>query len=374
MSDSERFMRRALELAARGLGRTSPNPAVGAVVVRGGAIVGEGYHRRAGEAHAERIALANAGDAAPGAEMFVTLEPCCHHGRTPPCTDAIIEAGIRRVVYALRDPDPRCAGGGEAALLAAGVEVQSGLLAEDAARILEGYVRHRRTGRPLVTVKLAMSLDGRIATRSGDSRWITGERSRRLVHGMRDRSDAVIVGVGTVLADDPALTTRGVPGGRDALRVVVDSRARTPDSATVIGRESPAGCIIACTGSAPPERVEALRAAGAQVLVLPERAGHVDLPALMDALGERGALNVLIEGGGGLVAGALEAGIVDRMVLFYAPIIIGGREAVPGVGGMGPERVADALRVRDLTITRVGPDLLVEGYLTPKAELRCSPD
>ena len=374
MSDPERFMRRALELAARGLGRTSPNPAVGAVVVRDGAIVGEGYHRRAGEAHAERIALGNAGDAARGAEMFVTLEPCCHHGRTPPCTDAIIEVGIRRVLYALRDPDPRCAGGGEAALLAAGVEVRGGLLAEEAARILEGYIRHRRTGRPLVTVKLAMSLDGRIATRTGDSRWITGERSRRLVHGMRDRSDAVMVGVGTVLADDPALTTRGVPGGRDALRVVVDSRARTPDSATVIGRESPAECIIACTGAAPPERVEALRAAGAQVLVLPERAGHVDLTALMDALGERGALNVLIEGGGGLVAGALEAGVVDRVMLFYAPIIIGGREAVPGVGGAGPERVADALRLRDLTTTRVGAELLVEGYLAPKAELRCSPD
>jgi len=367
-------MRRALELAARGLGRTSPNPAVGAVVVRDGAIVGEGYHRRAGEPHAERVALANAGEAARGAEIYVTLEPCCHHGRTPPCTDAIVEAGIAGVIYALRDPDPLCAGGGEATLRAAGVDVLGGLMGEEAGRLLEGYIRHRRTGYPLVTVKLAMSLDGRIATRTGDSRWISGEQSRRIVHELRDRCDAVMVGVGTVLADDPALTTRDVPGGRDALRVIVDSRARTPASARVIHGDSAAGCLIACTDAAPSDRVQALRDAGAEVLALPERAGHVDLGALMDSLGARGALNVLIEGGGGLVAGALEAGVVDRMMLFYAPVIIGGKEAVAGVGGTGVARVADAPRLRDVTTRRIGDDLLVEGYLTPKAELRCSPD
>ena len=371
---SDRFMKRALELAACGLGRTSPNPAVGAVVVRDGAIVGEGYHRRAGEPHAERVALANAGEAARDAQIYVSLEPCCHHGRTPPCTDAIAEAGIASVVYALQDPDPLCAGGGEAALRAAGIDVQGGFMAEEAGRLLEGYIRHRRTGRPLMTVKLAMSLDGRIATRTGDSRWISGEQSRGIVHRLRDRCDVVMVGAGTVLADDPSLTTRDVPGGRDALRVIADSRARTPASARVIHQESDAGCLIACTDAAPPERVQALRDAGAEVVVLPERAGRVDLGALMDELGARGALNVLIEGGGGLVAGALEAGVVDRMLLFYAPLIIGGEDAVAGVAGAGVARVADAPKLRDVTTRRVGDDLLVEGYLTPKAELRCSPD
>lgn len=361
-------MRRALELAERGLGRTSPNPAVGSVVVREGVIVGEGYHRRAGEPHAERIALGNAGEAARGADIYVTLEPCCHHGRTPPCTDAIIAAGIERVIYAMEDPDPRCAGGGEAALRAAGIEVEGGLLREDARNLLAGYIRHRLTGRPLVTVKLAMSLDGRIATRTGDSQWISGEQSRRIVHDMRNRCDAVMVGVATVLADDPALTTRNIPDGRDALRVIVDSRARTPAEAQVVREEGDAGCLIACTKSALPDRVRVLRDAGAEVLMLPERAGHVDLAALMDALGERGALSVLIEGGGELVAGALEVGVVDRMMLFYAPVIIGGREAVPGVGGRGAAEVADALRLHDVTTRRVGDDLLVEGSLKQEAE------
>jgi diaminohydroxyphosphoribosylaminopyrimidine deaminase / 5-amino-6-(5-phosphoribosylamino)uracil reductase len=363
-----RFMRRALELAERGLGRTSPNPAVGSVIVRDGAIVGEGYHLRAGGPHAERIALANAGDAAHGADIYVTLEPCCHHGRTPPCTDAIIEAGIARVFYAMEDPDPRCAGGGEAALVAAGIEVHAGLLRDEARRMLAGYINHRLTGRPLVTVKLAMSLDGSIATRSGDSQWISGEQSRRVVHQMRNRCDAVMVGVGTVLADDPALTTRNLPEGRDALRVIVDSRARTPADAQVIHEDSDAGCLIACTASASPDRVSVLRDAGAEVRVLPEWGSHVDLAALMDALGERGALSVLIEGGGELVAGALEAGVVDRMMLFYAPLIIGGRDAIPGVGGLGAELVADAVRLCDVSTRQTGADLLVEGAVAGEVE------
>lgn len=361
-------MRRALELAERGLGRTSPNPAVGSVVVRDGAIVGEGYHLRAGGPHAERIALAHAGDAASGADIYVTLEPCCHHGRTPPCTDAIIEAGIERVFYATEDPDPRCAGGGEAALTQAGIEVRSGLLRDEARRMLAGYISHRLTGRPLVTVKLAMSLDGRIATRSGDSQWISGEKSRQIVHEMRNRCDAVMVGVGTVLADDPALTTRDVREGRDALRVIVDTRARTPADAQVIHEQSEAGCVIACTASAPPDRVSVLRDAGAEVRVLAERGGHVDLAALMDALGERGVLSVLIEGGGELVAGALEADVVDRMMLFYAPLIIGGRNAVPGVAGIGAQQVADAVRLRDVSTRQVGADMLVTGSVAREAE------
>lgn len=360
---SERLMRRALELAARGLGRTSPNPAVGAVVARGEVIVGEGFHRRAGEPHAEPIALGHAGEAARGADLYVTLEPCCHHGRTPPCTDAIIAAGIARVFYAMRDPDPRCAGGGEAALRAAGIAVEGGLLRAQAERLLAPYIKHRRTGRPLVTLKLAMSLDGRIATRTGDSRWITSEQARRRVHLMRDRADAVLVGVGTVLADDPALTTRGVPDGRDALRVIADRDARTPPTARVVAQESSAGCLIAAGVGAAPDRVRALQAAGAEVLALPATETGVDLRALAPALGERGILSVLLEGGGTLAWGALTAGMVDRVAFFYAPIIIGGVSATPGVGGPGVERVADALRLRDITVTHIGPELLIEGAI-----------
>lgn len=360
---NERLMRRALELAARGLGRTSPNPAVGAVVARGDVIVGEGFHRRAGEAHAEPIALAHAAGAARGADLYVTLEPCCHHGRTPPCTEAIIAAGIARVFYAMRDPDPRCAGGGEAALRAAGIAVENGLLRAEAECLLAPYMKHRRTGLPLVTLKLAMSLDGRIATRTGDSRWITSERARALVHLMRDRADAVMVGVGTVLADDPALTTRGVPDGRDALRVIADRGARTPPTAQVVAQDSAAGCLIAAAAGASPERVRALRAAGAEVLALPATESGVDLRALTMVLGARGVLSVLLEGGGTLAWGALAAGIVDRVALFYAPIIIGGADAVPGVAGLGVERVADALRLSEMTVTHVGPELLVEGAI-----------
>ena len=354
-------MRRAIELSRLGVGRTSPNPAVGAVVVRGDAVVGEGYHRRAGEPHAEALALRNAGDAARGADIYVTLEPCCHQGRTPPCTQAIIEAGIARVFYACPDPDPRCAGGGHAALQAAGIEVQGGVLAREAVAVNEAYLRHKRTGLPLVTLKLAMSLDGKVATRTGDSRWISGEQSRRLVHRMRDRHDAVMVGVGTVLADDPALTTRDVPGGRDALRVICDTQARTPPGARAIAQNSDAGCIVAVGEGAPPERLGALREAGAEVLELPCDGERLNLRALMSALAERNVMSVLIEGGGGLAWGALQAGLVDKVALFYAPIIIGGEGAVSGVGGAGVETVAEALRLSEVSWEPVGEDLLVRG-------------
>ncbi|MEA3399662.1 MAG: bifunctional diaminohydroxyphosphoribosylaminopyrimidine deaminase/5-amino-6-(5-phosphoribosylamino)uracil reductase RibD [Armatimonadota bacterium] len=369
---SERFMRRALELAERGLGRTSPNPAVGAVVVREGVIVGEGYHRRAGEPHAERIALGKAGEAARNADLYVTLEPCCHHGRTPPCTDAIVEAGVARVFYAVPDPDQRCPGGGHAVLERAGIEVHAGLLQRQAERMLQGYIRHRRTGRPLVTLKLAMSLDGKIATRTGDSRWITCEQSRRLVHQMRDRADAVMVGAGTVAIDDPALTTRLVEG-RDALRVICDSAADTDPAARVVRQQSEAGCLIAASRNAPESKVAALEEAGAEVLALSEAGGGcVDLRELMDELGDRGVLSVLVEGGGRLAWEALSAGVVDKVAFFYAPIIIGGEGAVGAVRGMGVERVGEALELRDVSVRRVGRDLLVEGYLTPESELTCS--
>jgi len=357
-------MRRAIELSRLGVGRTSPNPAVGAVVARGDVVLGEGWHRRAGEPHAEVIALRNAGEAGAGADLYVTLEPCCHTGRTPPCTEAIHEARIARVFYACRDPDPRCAGGGDAALEGYGIEVAGGVLAAQAALVNEAYLKHKRTGLPLVTLKLAMSLDGRIATRTGDSRWISGEDSRLRVHEMRNRHDAVMVGVGTVLADDPALTTRGVPDGRDALRVICDTQARTAPGARVVAVQSDAACVVACAEDAPAEPITALDEAGAQVLRVPRSGGHLDLRALMTALGGRDVMSVLIEGGGGLAWGALEAGVVDKVALFRAPIIIGGAGAVPAVGGAGAETVAEALRLHDMTVERIGEDLLVQGRVS----------
>lgn len=361
------FMRRALDLAARGLGRTSPNPAVGAVVVVQGEIVGEGWHERAGCPHAEVVALAAAGPRARDATLYVTLEPCCHFGRTPPCTDAILAAGPRRVVYACPDCDERCAGQGAAALAARGLEVVCGPLGDEALRLNEAYFKHKRTGLPFVTLKLACSLDGKTATRTGESRWISGEQSRALVHELRDRSDAVMVGIGTVLRDDPRLDTRRVGGGgRNALRVVVDSRARTPLAARVLSAGSPGGCVIAVCHDAPPGRTAALRAAGAEVLSLPCAAPPqtgVDLAALMAELGRRAVMSVLLEGGATLAAGAVRAGVVDKVLLFVAPKLIGGAEAPGALGDLGVEALASAPALRFSRLERVGEDVLLEAYL-----------
>jgi diaminohydroxyphosphoribosylaminopyrimidine deaminase/5-amino-6-(5-phosphoribosylamino)uracil reductase len=356
---SAQSMRAALHLARRGVGRTAPNPPVGAVVVKEGVIIGRGYHHAAGLPHAEVEALTDAGNAASGADLYVTLEPCAHHGRTPPCTEAIIGAGIRRVVYAVADPDPKVAGRGDAQLREAGVAVERGLLAAQAEELYEAYVKHRLSGKPLGVLKLACTLDGKVATATGESRWVTGETARRHVHRLRNESDAVMVGVGTVLADDPQLTTR-LRGGRDALRVLVDSRGRTPPTAQAVAGKSRAGCLVATTDAAPPESLAALRAAGAEVAILPAREGRVDLAALWELLGQRGLLSVLIEGGPELAAGALEVGVVDKLLLFVAPSIIGGNEARPVFGGRSVERLADARRLDIRRVRRFGPDLLIE--------------
>jgi len=360
-----RFMREALRLAGRGMGRTAPNPAVGSVVVKGGAVIGRGYHAAAGKPHAEVVALDDAGRAAQGADLYVTLEPCAHTGRTPPCTNAIIAAGIGRVVYALADPDPRVAGKGDAQLRAAGLVTQHGLLEAQAAELLEGYLKHRRTGRPFGTLKLACTLDGKVATASGESQWITGPRARAQVHRLRDEHDAVMVGLGTVLADDPLLTTRR-RGGRDALRVIVDSRGRTPPTANAVAEASPAGCLIATTEHAPQAQVEALRRAGAEVVALPSLDGRVDLLALWQALGDRGLLSVLVEGGPELAASALRAGVIDKLALFVAPKVFFGNKALPVFGGRSVRRPIDAAELEIRRVRRLGPDLLIEAYV-------CSP-
>ncbi len=359
--DDARFMARALKLAARGLGRTWPNPPVGAVLVRGGRVVGEGFHRRAGLPHAEVEALRAAGARARGATLYVTLEPCTHHGRTPPCVDALVRLGLRRVVVAIPDPNPRVRGRGIARLRRARVPVVVGPGAEEARRLTAGYRSRLLRGRPLVTLKLATTLDGRIAARGGDARWITGPAARRLAHAFRDVSDAVLVGAGTVRADDPRLTCR-LPGGRDPVRVVLAGRhLALPPRARVLARGGPPTWVVAPAGAAP-GRVAALRRRGVEVLLVPPRGPRVRFAALVRALAARGLTTLLVEGGAAVAAEALRAGVVDRLVLFVAPTLLGG-DGVPMVGALGITRVARALRVRGLAVGRVGGDLVLEGRL-----------
>lgn len=352
-------MGRAVSLAHRALGRTSPNPAVGAVIVKNGRVVGEGWTRPVGGPHAEVVALRQAGARAHGATLYVTLEPCAHHGRTPPCMEAVIAAGITTVVVGVGDPNPRVRGRGLRALRAAGIEVIAGVLAGEAGAVSAWFRHYIVHGRPFVMVKLAASLDGRIATARGESRWISGPVARRWVHELRNRVDAVMVGSGTVLADDPALTCR-VRGGRDPIRVVVDGRLRTPVRARVVRQRSKAATLIATTASAPAARRAALTRAGADVLTVPSLRGRVALSALFRLLAARGIVSVLIEGGGELAAAALRAKAVDRALFVSAPLLLGG-DGRSMLGPLGFGRLARAPHVADPIFSRLGPDLLIEG-------------
>jgi len=362
-------MRQALELAERGRGRTTPNPPVGAIVVREGTVVGRGFHPRAGEPHAEIFALREAGRLARDAEVFVTLEPCSHHGRTGPCADALIAAGVRRVVVGVQDPNPQVAGKGLDRLRAAGIAVEVGVLQAECQRLIRPFatwVLHRR---PYTLYKAAMTLDGCTATGLGDSRWVSCEESRQEVHRLRDRVDAILVGVETALADDPQLTTR-LPegGGRDPMRIVVDSRLRLPVAARMLQQDSAALTIIATTEAADPRREEELTAAGAHVWRLPSAHGRVDLAALWRRLGDWPVQTLLVEGGGTLAAAALAQGLIDHLLLFISPRLVGGEGrrlfAGPGVG-----RMAESLRLDDLCVRQCGEDMRVEGEIRP-----CSPD
>lgn len=360
----KKFMRLALRLAAQGLGRTSPNPAVGAVLVTpDGVVVGEGYHRKAGLPHAEVEALAVAGEKAKGATLYVNLEPCSHHGRTPPCADAIIRSGVAKVHFSIYDPNPLVSGRGGEMLRQAGIEVTAGLLAADAARLNEAFIKHVTTKLPFVTLKSAMTLDGKIATVTGDSKWITGEDARRFVHRLRDQVDVVMVGVGTVLADDPLLTTRlNSKSAHHPLRVIVDSHGRTPLNARVLTNPAKPP-LIAVTREAQERRIADLRRAGAVVTVLPNDSdGRVDLTALLSRLGQQGLISVLIEGGGRLAASALNAGVVDRVLSFIAPKIVGGDGPTP-VSGHGVKVMGEAITLTPPRIRRFGQDVLLESYV-----------
>ncbi len=359
-ADDTRWMARALELAARGRGLTSPNPMVGAVVVADGVVVGEGFHAGAGGPHAEIVALGEAGPRARGATLYVTLEPCNHQGRTPPCVPAVIAAGVARVVGAARDPNPRVPGGGAEALRAAGITVALGEC-EDAARDLNRTFFTAMTRlRPHVTLKAAMTLDGKIAAHDGSSRWITGEAARAEAHRLRSEADAVVVGIGTALADDPALDVRvGRPWPRDPWRVVVDSHARLPVTARLIGAGRPARALVAVTDAAPAERVAALEARGVTVLACKGAPGRVDLADLAGRLLALDIIAALVEGGAELAAGFLAADLVDRVALFVAPRLLGGATAPTPVGGPG-RTLADAVSLTRMTGRAVGADWLLE--------------
>ena len=361
------FMRRALTLAKMGKGSTSPNPLVGAVIVKAGQVVGEGYHQKAGGPHAEIDALQAAGEAAKGGTLYVNLEPCCHWGRTPPCTDALIQAGIAQVYVAEVDANPKVAGKGIQQLEMAGISVNIGICAEEAAQLNEVHRKYVQTGQPFVILKTAMSLDGKIATATGESRWITSEASRQNVHEIRDEVDAILVGIGTVLRDNPALTTRLAHcKGKDATRIVLDSRGRTPMDANVFNVESSAGLIIAVTPQAPAENVAALKSAGADVIVAPAKQGRVCINALIEMLGTREITSVLIEGGGEVNAAVIAAGVVDKVLCFVAPKLIGGADAPGPLGGKGIFALADAPRLHNVTVMPVengDGDILIQGYL-----------
>ena len=362
-------MQMAFELARRGCGRTSPNPMVGAVVVKDGVVVGEGYHLKAGTPHAEVIALREAGEKAESATLYVNLEPCCHYGRTGPCTEAVLAAGVKRMVIAMTDPNPLVSGMGISFLKQHGLEIAAGVLEKEARLLNEIFVKYITTGRPFVVLKVAMSLDGKIATCAGESQWITGSEARLDGRHLRHRYDAILVGINTVLLDDPSLTA-WLPGekGKDPVRVIVDSLARTPVEARVITRSPESYTIIAVTERAPLERVENLKKAGAQVVMVPGESPRVDMRALMSELARREITSVLIEGGGEVNASALASGMVDKVVWFIAPKIIGGQEAPGPVGGQGISRLADAGRIENLTVRRCGEDVCLEGYLVQKIE------
>jgi diaminohydroxyphosphoribosylaminopyrimidine deaminase/5-amino-6-(5-phosphoribosylamino)uracil reductase len=364
MDMHESYMQRTFELAKLGWGRTNPNPLVGAVIVRDGKIIAEGYHEKLGYAHAEVAAFKNAKEDVRGGTLYVNLEPCSHYGRTPPCAKTIIEKGISEVVIAMTDPNPKVAGRGIEMLKEAGIQVVYGILEKEAKKLNEIFIKYITQKRPFVIMKTAMTLDGKIASVCGDSKWISGETSRQYVHTLRNRVAAIMVGINTVLADNPSLTTRLDSGKtRDPVRIVIDSKGVIPLDSRVINVESSAGLILATTTALEHEKERLLMNKGVQILKLDGPGGHVDLVKLMDQLYKLEIDSVLLEGGGELNAAALDSGIVDKVMTFIAPKIIGGRDAKTPVEGVGIKIMEHAVKLQDINISRFDEDILIEGYV-----------
>ena len=359
----ETFMKMALALAEQGRGWTSPNPMVGAVIVKNGKVVGKGFHQAAGGPHAEIHALNDAAGQAKGATLYVTLEPCNHTGRTPPCTDAILKSGIKRVVAGMRDPNPRVTGGGLDFLESQGIEILVGVCEDACRRINEAFIKYAATSRPFVILKCAATLDGCIATRSGDSRWITNPLSRQFVHGIRHAVDAIMVGIGTVLKDDPRLTTR-IQGRKtkDPMRVVLDARLSIPEGARILHLSSKSDTLIISDKSCSLEKRKKLQALGTRFLTLDTQGEHIDLAALLQELGKMEITSLLIEGGSHVNGSAFRTGIVDKVYMFYAPKLCGG-EGIPICAGPGVKAMNQCINLVDISVHRFGDDVMIEGYV-----------
>jgi len=366
VQSSRFYMKRALSLAARGKGKTSPNPMVGAVIVNQGRVVGEAYHQQAGKPHAEILALHEAGPRARGGVLYVTLEPCCHsHKRTPPCVPLLIQSGLTRICVAMADPNPQVSGQGIHMLKRAGLQVTVGVLEEEAQQLNAVYRHWITTGRPFVIVKGAMTLDGKIATRTGQSKWITGDQARQDVHRVRSQVDAVMVGIGTVLADNPELSARGPKGGtgaragRQPVRVVLDSRLRLPLKAKILQWVHEQPTIVCTTVQASPKKVQMLRERDVQVWVLPQKNGRVSLKASLTQLGTKGMSSLLLEGGSTLNASALHEGLVNQVRLYIAPLLMGGQDAKSLIGGVSPKTLEQAWRLVNPELKKIGQDWLL---------------
>lgn len=359
MNIHEKYMKIAINLAKKAEGRTSPNPIVGAVIVKNNKIIGKGYHERAGLPHAEIKALNNAREGVKGATMYVTLEPCDHFGRTPPCTDAVIRSGIKKVVIGMKDPNPVNNGRGIKRLKMGGIETQSGVMEKECADMNAPYIKFIKKGLPSITIKLAESIDGKIATRSGDSKWITSRLSRKYVQRLRSSSDAVMVGFNTVLKDDPMLLTKGME--RQPVRIALDSALKTPLSSKLISSARGGRVIIVSSPGIPMARIMRYEEKGVEILTMKSKGGRIDLKSLLRYLAGIGILSILVEGGGELAASLIEEGLADKFIFFIAPKIIGGRSAVPSVGGEGTFKVRDAVLLKNLLVRKIGEDILIEG-------------
>ena len=361
------YMEYALSLAELALGYTSPNPAVGAVIVKDGQVVGMGHTQPPGLAHAEIMALQQAGDRAKGARMYVSLEPCCYHGRTPPCTRAIVDAGLSAVHIAMLDPNPLVLGKGAQELKEAGVEVYTGEYEEKAREINEGYIKYITTGLPFVIAKFAMSLDGKIATKNGDSRWISGDEARHYVHRLRHIVDAIMVGANTIIVDNPKLSARGFCGDKGGktrlqpLRVIIDGKGRIPPGAQIF--KEPGKTLVVVAKPADIKKKDRLSKAGAEILEMEAKDGIIALNNLFEVLGKREVTSILVEGGSGLFGTLFDNGLIDKVIVYISPIIIGGQGATSAVGGIGANKVSESIRLQNVTIRSFGEEVLISGYL-----------